>query len=587
MPISLSDKKKLALVLLTSFIVQIPSIVLGFELCDSGFYLTFYDNIFSHPDAVRYNFMYYTSGLLGWLLLRLTGGSLIGIRIAGALVNVGVAWMAWSMLRGRGRLLPMLCAVTLIGVCSWECTLTFNYDLATMLLASVSLMLMTKAMLADTNPALSKKVKLLYFLSGLICGINAFSRLPNVIDIVFVLIIPLSCMGRLTAKECMTRMAVWIGSWCAGVGVILVFAVAAGHWDALTSSLISMLQAGSSGRDESIHSMRHLISANVHTWIPILLRAAGFGLTYYLFARCVSGTSMSRRTSTIIAAIVLISVTCGALVSCRGIWFDKVRVWLFAIAVGGGVLSYLIKDDCCRSLRLTALCGLFMVVLLPAGSDGVVFGPGPLVLGFLLPASFCAIASYGRRWIGRCTVLSVTLLLVYAYCLKLKDGISYFDSWPVAEMDSAIDVPRAEGLRTTQENARFYEEVFTELGRHVHPGDTMMVYGSGPLVNYLTGTLPAFGCSWPAQLTPSQLRGNLDGSELPEYVMMLKFRTLIRLNRCSPEQFVRGRTYDDNCHEIEADVYHTPEKSGIVFDFVTNNHYTLLTDNPSFLLYKR
>ena len=43
--------------LLVAAIVQLPPLLCGFELCDSGFYMTFYDNIFTHPEAVEYNFM--------------------------------------------------------------------------------------------------------------------------------------------------------------------------------------------------------------------------------------------------------------------------------------------------------------------------------------------------------------------------------------------------------------------------------------------------------------------------------------------------------------------------------------------------
>lgn len=595
---SFSDNQKLAVVLLASFIVQIPSVIWGFELCDSGFYLTFYDNIFSHPEAVQYNFMYYMNGLLGWLLLRLSGGSLVGIRIAGALVNVGVAWMAWSLLKGRRRFFPMLCAVILIGVCSWECTLTFNYDLATMLLASISLFLLVKGIdggrdaYAGRKPRVDRRILLV--VSGVVCGMNAFSRLPNFIDILFVLVIPFSSAVRPLSAGNVRKMGMWLAGWGSGVIAVLLFALAAGHWEALTSSAASMLQAGGSQRGESIHSMRHLLSSNIHVWVPIVVRAVIFGVGVVGAVLGVRRRIFGDATAKILSgmagfAVVAAVLYCLAADVLHGwtAWLDDARVWLFAVAVGGAALAVLLKGEVFRRLRLTALCGIFMVVLLPAGSDGVVYGPGPLVLGFLLPASLCSVRDYAGPRIGRGVVAAATVLLVAAYCIKLRDGVAYFDAWPVAEMNSAIKVPEAAGLLTKPENARLYEDVFAELARQVHPGDTLMVYGSGPMVNYLTGTLPALGCSWPEQFTPGQLRWWLVESDAPEYVMMLKFQTLGRFNTCSPEKFVAGSSFDDYGNELKPYVYHTPEKSSIVFDYLHKKGYVMITDHPWFLLYKR
>lgn len=594
----LSDNQKLLTVLLVSFIVQIPSVIWGFELCDSGFYLTFYDNIFSHPEAVQYNFMYYMNGLLGWLLLRLSGGSLIGIRIAGALVNVGVAWMAWSLLKGRSRFFPMLCAVVLTGVCSWECTLTFNYDLATMLLASVSMLLLVKgidsARVVPEGRSATGDRKFLFLVSGVVCGMNAFSRLPNFIDILFVLVIPLSSISQPFSRGNVRQMGVWLSGWFSGVAVVILFALAAGHWEALVSSAASMFQAGGSERGESIHSLRHLLSSNVHIWTPIIVKAVIFGFVVsgavYCIRRRVFGNATARLIlgcmGLVVVGVILYCVAMDSMYD-AAVWLEDARVWLFAVAVGGAATALLLKGKGYRRLRLTALCGMFMVVLLPAGSDGAVYGPGPLVLGFLLPASLCSVRDYAGARIGKGVVVAVTVALVAAYCIKLRDGVAYFDAWPVAEMNSPVKVPKAEGLLTKPENARLYEDVFAELRRHVNPGDTLMVYGSGPMVNYLTGTLPALGCSWPEQFTPSQLRWWLDNSAPPRYVMMLKFQTLGRLNTCSPDRFVAGSSFDDDCNELKPYVYHTPEKSAVVSDFLHKNCYDLITDHPWFLLYKR
>ena len=70
------------------FIYQIPAMVCGLDMCDTGFYLTFFDNIFTRPGTVEYNFMYYASGLVGGLVrMELPGIGIVGRRVAGMVLR--------------------------------------------------------------------------------------------------------------------------------------------------------------------------------------------------------------------------------------------------------------------------------------------------------------------------------------------------------------------------------------------------------------------------------------------------------------------------------------------------------------------
>ena len=74
----------------------------GVDLCDTGYYLTFYDNIFKAPSSVEYNFMYYLSGVAGGALNAALPetGKWLAMRLAGVMCNVGVmALLAWALRR--------------------------------------------------------------------------------------------------------------------------------------------------------------------------------------------------------------------------------------------------------------------------------------------------------------------------------------------------------------------------------------------------------------------------------------------------------------------------------------------------------
>lgn len=55
-------------------VLQVPLVFWGAELCDAGFYLTFYQNFFDAPESVSYNFMYWLSGLIGAIWTKVFRG---------------------------------------------------------------------------------------------------------------------------------------------------------------------------------------------------------------------------------------------------------------------------------------------------------------------------------------------------------------------------------------------------------------------------------------------------------------------------------------------------------------------------------
>ena len=81
---------------------QLAVATFGVDLCDTGYYLTFFEHIFKNPASVEYNFMYYLSGVVGGVLDALLpeGGKWMAMRAAGVLCNVGaMAILAWAFKR--------------------------------------------------------------------------------------------------------------------------------------------------------------------------------------------------------------------------------------------------------------------------------------------------------------------------------------------------------------------------------------------------------------------------------------------------------------------------------------------------------
>ena len=70
--------------------MQLPLLMSGIDLADTGFYMTFYRYIYTSPESVEYNFMYWLTGIVGGAWLSIFPG-IISLRVLAMLCNVGCA----------------------------------------------------------------------------------------------------------------------------------------------------------------------------------------------------------------------------------------------------------------------------------------------------------------------------------------------------------------------------------------------------------------------------------------------------------------------------------------------------------------
>ena len=93
-------KNDLNVTIIIIVIIQIILMFQGFDICDDGFVLTFYQQIFSNPESVEYNFLYWFSGILGgtWYQLNEDGG-IIWFRILGVIINSATFILSFQILK--------------------------------------------------------------------------------------------------------------------------------------------------------------------------------------------------------------------------------------------------------------------------------------------------------------------------------------------------------------------------------------------------------------------------------------------------------------------------------------------------------
>lgn len=547
--------RSFAVVALLLALWQLPAVFFGLDMCDAGFYLTFYDNIFTRPATVSYNFMYYLSGLVGGLLQMLfpTMG-VVGMRLAGLAVNILTMAVAYGALYRLVTPAKALLGCVLVVVAYVPSVLTLNYDL-------VSLLLYVTAIAAAMRGLRANSIAWLVA-AGLAVGANCFSRTPNVVGLA------LAAAPLLKVVYCNERPARALGlsaGFLAGaaVGIASVIGVMAalGHLQMWLGNLHD-LRAIAADTSAS-HSVGGMVMAQVKFYAQALWATVK------------------------ISAVVAVSVVSHRKVACR--WLDVAvqlcclvaAAWLMwrmlpLLPVWGlcfvGCLWVAFAPRFAAELKSAAWLGLFLLLAFPLGSDTGAVNNGTLIAWIAAPVA--AVACCRRR------LLPFVVVFVVGCGLQLAKGNIYFDGGPLTQKTAVIGNSRVSMLHTTPLRASVVGKALDGITPHVQPSDTLLAFGSIPLMNYLTRTCPAMGCSWPEQLSHTMLARRLDSLSATgsrPLVLQQKFTTIGQQWGSPAESHLTA--YETH------NVYLDDRKLAVMHNFITRHGYRVAYSDRYFVLF--
>lgn len=527
-------------------------VVLGFDVCDTGQYLTMYANMLQAPDTVGYHFMYYLSGLVGGALMAVMPlPGVLGMRLVGLLCIVLCMFTVWRILKPylspaaivAGNVLSMVAFVAL--------PLAFCYDLL-----SITLYLFAIEQLL-------KKRALPMLAGGFLLGINAFTRIPNVLGFTFVLIpMLMAWCTKASLKTGASRSALALVGTLTGVAAMAGLMAAMGHLHIFSRCLASLQQVASDHSGESSHSALSLMMVNVKFYV----------LEFYTWFKLASVigiyTVLRRRIPSPPVRFVLL---CGALAAT--VWmmwrmFPLQPIWALC-CVGCITMIWLCEGE----KRGVAIVALALMLIFPMGSDGM-FNNGSIILMLATPLAIGVCMEHTRMFRTGWFVVAFALVCV---AKTATDG-AYFDGGALWHKTAAIQSPKARGVRTTAERAAIINDALSGIRPWVHEGDTLLVYGSMPMLNYLTDTRPAFDCCWPEMLTSAMLTQRLDTLSAPPKVLRQKFVSI-------GSHFTAPTDSMLHTYGAAQSVFCVDTKIEALNRFLATRHYQKVWESPHFILY--
>lgn len=540
---------------------QLAMATFGVELCDSGYYLTFFENIFKAPASVEYNFMYYLSGVAGGALNAILpeGGKWMAMRAAGVLCNVGcMAVLAWAF----RRVLPATAVIMgfmMVVASLWWFPYTFNNDLMSALLWVAALALTFKGLTGGRWSHL--------LFAGVIVGMNIFTRIPNVLAVSLV-VMPFIARfhHRQSWRGCWRQCGVLLAGMAAGVLAVLALMAALGHWDIFKQNMTDLLGVATGSSGEASHNAGGLIMEMLAFYwqcLQVGLKAFGLWCAYWALRRYVHNDWLRWPAWLVITALLVYFMAHQSHIM-HPLWVMCVVGLVFVIGQGG-------------KRAVAAWLGLFMLLVFPLGSDGAT-NNGGIIAWMAAPVA-------ALFWQRREHAIFPLVFIAVGFVQTLTWG-AYFDGGVLWHKTAAINDSRAACIHTTPERAQIINETLSGLKPYIHEGDTLLCYGSIPMMNHLTRTVPAIQCSWPELLSADALGERLqriDGggsgkSQCP-LVLRQKFNNLGLCWSEATDDYLEAYTMLD-------DKFLQQEKMDVLKRFMAVKGYHIVWQNKWFALYR-
>ena len=286
-----------SLTLIGIILYQCLNLFWGFELADSGFHLTAFDNIFDAPDSVSYNFMYYLTNVIGGGIMKLLPNiGILGFRVVGAaLVDIALL-LIFCSLRKDIPVVHLLIGVVLVVVCYIKVPYSLNNGICTCFLYVCFLLLLYKGITSGNN--------ILLFLGGCLVGINIFTRIPNVLAIgLGVIVLVNQWFINRKMIFAWTAMVWFLVGVAIGLFSVAILIWILGHQTAFMEAMNVLFLKGTSSSDT--HSLGNLVVAQLYTDFIAVIYAASF-FTVFFVSKSLENDRIKRILFTVIASMIIV-----------------------------------------------------------------------------------------------------------------------------------------------------------------------------------------------------------------------------------------------------------------------------------------
>ena len=559
----------------TLFIIALLAITLSrclfnMDIQDEGWVLTAYQNIFAHPNAVSYNFLYYNGVLVGGIWYKLFGGwGLLAFRLLYVLLEFLKALIVYLILRKYTNKWGILIGYALLTLCCAYYNYMDHNQLTSLLCLCAVFMLLR---------GLERRKWYYLFAAGIVVAINVFTRLPNLSLCALILVLIPFGINLKDNKQTWLLLAAAIGGFLVGCGLELILMCALGHLHIFFQNIYSGVAA--SADVDSTHNLLTIGQMTLLQWGEIGFHSAVFML--YIWAVGHLATTASNHPIKRIAITVCLSLLMLVFIA----WQYQSALITRLYAIITIVCIYLIRRET-PTLKHIAWAALIMAYTMPLGSD---FGYSSSISYYAIALAFPLVTAYILEKIISQAFKKETFMLPMAFVLVVVIGVC--DTYRLAKQSTMcfryitqpeqrylIHSPLANTFISNEQFLRL-NPLLDELAKYADKGDTILCFQSMPMVHYLTQTLPYLENPWPWTYTAGDmeqhfLKAQAQSAHLP-LVVREKGWALDILNI---------ETYSDWDNAFAKETrYHNNKKIHLIQSFLHDNEYAVIWEDNAFQL---
>jgi len=483
----------------------------GLDMLDEGFHATQYQRMFSDPWSVQYTFLYWFTGFVGSLFYHVFSFmGLWGLRFAGALVTIFTGFVAYELLKKQVNSNILLISIAILSFLSIQAgprDLYYNNLSAFLYVLSISCI----------AKGLFRGKEFFLLLAGLIAGINAFTRLPNILGLSLVAIIPyFSWVKKEHLRNSFRGSMIFIAGFMISIvsTILLMFLIR--HVDIFISSISKLMQiSNDASPDDGVNAsygIVNLVELVSMQYFRSLLYAmiAFFAILLIAVAdNYLNKKNLFRKIFISLLAASVIVVFVSLLISTR-LNAQKISYLFVGISIITMVMVTLDRNSS-NAFKTLCFAGLLFIFIHPFGSAVGITTVVPYSLWISVPLAFQTLMSLNRLSfgmnLGNGEIISTNLFYTYKRIITKSLGIilafivitilynlsakPYFYDWHKrSEMVHGIESKNMNMIFTSKDRAQMINELLAASKKYMKSNDKVLAYDCIPLFHFMTETAP-------------------------------------------------------------------------------------------------
>jgi Dolichyl-phosphate-mannose-protein mannosyltransferase len=572
----------------------------GLDLNDEGFHATQYQQFFSNPRSVQYTFIFWFSGFVGGLFYKIFSfAGLWGLRFAGALVTTLTAFVAYKLLRNHVRPIILLLSLALLAALSIQAgPRDLYYNNLSAFLYILSIFFLYKG--------LEQSKFYFLFISGVIAGINVFTRLPNVLGAGLILtILYYQILQKETVKAFLSRYLLFIAGFIVSIFFVFALMYFIGDLDVFFDSVKSLYTTNNTASVDDGLSGSYGIGNLVKLLVAQYLKCMVYALIVFALIIAASLTegylqtiAKGGKAGRIILQVIVAAVLLALLYSNK-LPSGKISFLLTGICLITGAVTMLAKTS--SYVKILTFAGLFFILVHPFGSATGISTVVPYSLWISLPLSFQFLMSlhtltfkssfepgynnimarlrlnYGLIQKNFRTGLFV-LIIFTTYWLYIQP---YFgDFHKRTDMFSGVDNKNMQLIYTSKERSRMVNELLNASKLYIKPNDVVLAYDCIPMFHFMTETIPYLSNPAPWFYSNGVFRDQLNNAYTSTGYLPVIIRQSIKIIEDDGSRWPEVKT-ETKYAAWERNKY----RNKLLDAFIADHHYKKAWANESFEIY--